>query len=72
MEIYEFWRDRSTRHVFAIRLRDGAVTGVCGPLDVSEIEAEFLDALDYETDRAEWLDAHRDEFELYEPTRPFS
>lgn len=66
METYEFWREHDTGEVWAVRLVEGAVVGCCGPLDQSEVEEEFLPTLDYTTERAGWVDEHRDAFVVYE------
>lgn len=68
MKEYEFWRERATGEIWAIQLSDGAVSGCCGPLQRSEVDESFLDALDYAPDRAGWVDAHRDAFDLCDPT----
>jgi hypothetical protein len=67
MRTFEFWRESETGAVWAVELREGAVVGCCGPLDHSEIDEQFLPTLDYSVDRAAWVDAHRDAFDLYEP-----
>jgi hypothetical protein len=71
MTEHEFWRERSTGRVYAVRLVDGLVTGWCGPLDASEVEDEFLPSFDYSEERAGWVDLHREEFELFRVTAPY-
>ena len=70
MRTHEFWRNRSGG-VWAVELVEGVVAGCCGPLDASEIEDEFLPHLEYSAREAEWIEAHRTEFELFEPARPY-
>lgn len=64
MTTYELWRERETGEVWAIRLVDGAVAGCCGPLAAREREPMFLGGFDYTPERAEWVDTHREAFEL--------
>jgi hypothetical protein len=71
MRQWEFWRERSTGHVLAVVLVDGAVAGSCGPLHVSELEDEFLPTFDYAPDRAGWLEQHREDFDLFLTTAPY-
>jgi hypothetical protein len=65
MKTYEYWRERDTGEVWAVKLLDGVVTGCCGPLDPSELEEQFLRTFDYSAERAAWTEAHRDAFDLY-------
>lgn len=69
MKAYEFWRERGTGQVWAVELLEGVVAGACGPLDHSELDEEFLEAFDYATERAAWIEAHRDVFDLYDLTQ---
>jgi hypothetical protein len=64
MRTYEFWRERGTGEVWAVDLREGVVAGCCGPLDHSELDEAFLETFDYSPDRAPWVEAHRDAFDL--------
>lgn len=64
MTAYELWRERETGEVWAVRLVDGVVVGCCGPLPARERVPAFLGGLDYTSDRARWVDVHRDAFEL--------
>ena len=68
MKTYEFWRERASGEVWAVELLMGVVVGTCGPLDHSEIEEEFLDALDYTAERSTWIETRRDAFDPYDPT----
>lgn len=70
MKTYEFWRERRTGEVWAIELVEGAVVGCCGPLDHGDLDQEFLGAFDYSSERAAWVEAHRDAFDLYELIEP--
>ena len=63
---HEFWRCSKTGEVWAIELVEGIVAGVCGPLDHSEIEDEFLVAFDYNPASAASVEAQRDAYELYD------
>jgi hypothetical protein len=67
MREYEFWRECATGDVHAVAFDAGAVVGLCGPLDASELEDEFLPTFDYSSERAAWADQHRQAFELYRP-----
>ncbi len=67
----EFWQERSTGEVWAVELCEGVVTACCGPLGISEIDERFLDALDYSTERAAWIEQRREEFGLYNPAVPY-
>jgi CBS domain-containing protein len=62
---HEFWRDRSDGHVYAVELVDGVVSGTCGPLDQGEVDDRFLATFDYATERAGWIEEHREEFDLH-------
>ena len=68
---HEFWRDPRTGEVWAVRLVDGVVAGVCGPLDVEEIDDEFLDSYDYATEPAAQMERERERFSLYETALPY-
>ena len=65
MREHEFWRERATGGVYAVAFDEGVVVGLCGPLDASELEEEFLPTFDYSSERAAWVDEHRQDFELY-------
>lgn len=65
MRTHEFWRERATGQVWAIELREGLVIGSFGPLAHGEIDDTLLARFDYDRDDAEWVEAHRDEFDLY-------
>lgn len=66
---HEFWRERRTGEAWAVELREGVVVGCCGPLDHSEVDETFLETFDYSSDRAAWVEAHRDAFDLYDLVR---
>jgi len=66
MKTYEFWRERGTGEVWAVELREGVVVGCCGPLDHSEVDEAFFETFDYSSDRAAWVEAHREAFDLYD------
>jgi len=61
----QFWAHKQTGEVWAVQLRDGVVTGSCGPLHHSE--RSDLDALEYDPEENEWFAEHDDEFALWEP-----
>jgi len=65
MKAREFWQNRESGRLYAVELEDGMVTGTCGPLTASEIEERFLAAFDYSSRDADWLEHHREEFDLY-------
>ncbi|HET7568466.1 MAG TPA: hypothetical protein VFJ91_10770 [Gaiellaceae bacterium] len=67
MRTHEFWRERDTGHVWAVELREGIVIGCFGPLAHAEVDDELLARFDYDRDDAEWVEAHRDEFDLHVP-----
>lgn len=69
MKMYEFWRERRTGEVWAMKLFEGVVVGCCGPLDHSELDEKFLEAFDYSPDRSAWIEEHRDAFDLYDLVR---
>ena len=69
MKTHEYWRERETGEVCAVELLDGVVVGYCGPLNASELEEQFLKTLDYSPERAAWIEAHRDAFDLYSLVR---
>ena len=68
MKTYEFWRERETGEIWAIELLEGVVTGLCGPLHHSQLEEGFLSSFDYGSDRAAWVEANRDAFDLHSLT----
>ncbi|HVP74593.1 MAG TPA: hypothetical protein VMS63_01125 [Gaiellaceae bacterium] len=65
MRMQELWRDHVTGQVWAIELRDGLVTGCFGPLEHADVNPEMLHRYDYSGDHAEWVEQHRDRFDLY-------
>jgi len=62
---HEFWRGRGDGHVYAVELVDGVVSGMCGPLDPGDVDDRFLATFDYASDRADWVEQHREEFDLH-------
>ena len=69
MKTFEYWRERETGEVWAVELLEGVVVGCCGPLDPSELEEQFLKAFDYTAERATWVEANRDAFDLHQLVR---
>lgn len=67
MITYEFWRDTRTGLIWGVRLLDGVVDGVCGPLDAEEIDEGFLGSLDYAVAPAAAMERERDSYTLHEP-----
>lgn len=65
MKTFEFWRQRGSGLIFAIMLEDGIVAGCCGPLDRGDVDEDDLARCDFTPERAEWIEAHREEFDLY-------
>ncbi len=65
MKTFEFWRDRESGLIFAIALEDGVVAGSCGPVVYEEVDDELLERFAYGAGRAPWIEAHRDQFDLY-------
>lgn len=70
MKEYEFWREQSDGRIYAVELEDGVVVGSCGPLTSSEIDDGFLRTFDYSAERLDWLDEHRQDFDLYRQISP--
>lgn len=68
MRTYELWRERESGEVWAMRLVEGVVVGCCGPLGPRERDARYLSSLDYSPERVDWVERHRDAFDLAEPT----
>jgi hypothetical protein len=66
MTSYEFWRERSTGSIWAVRLHEGVVVGCCGPLTWSEIDERFLPTFDYSAERAELVESRREEYEPFD------
>ncbi|HEY1318389.1 MAG TPA: CBS domain-containing protein [Gaiella sp.] len=66
MKEHEFWREKVGGHVYAVELADGLVTGTCGPLEAGDVDERFLATFDYAPDRGEWVERHRDLFDLYD------
>jgi hypothetical protein len=64
---HEFWRETTTGKVWAVELREGVVTGCCGPLTVGELEDEFLAFFDYSSVDAAAVEASREEYDVYQP-----
>jgi len=61
----QFWAHKASGEVWAVQLRDGVVTGSCGPLHHSE--RSDLDALEYDPEGNEWFAEHDGEFALWQP-----
>lgn len=72
MIIYELWTHRWTSAFFAVRIADGRVTGLCGPLPPAPREARG-DLAGYEYDErpeAIWCaQKHPEQFALAEAWR---
>jgi len=68
MKTYELWRERASGEVWAVRLVEGTVVGCCGPLATHDRNVSYLGGLDYAPDRADWIERHRDAFDLAQPT----
>ena len=62
---YEFWRERVTGDIWAVELVEGKVVAVAGPLHHDDVDEDFLPGFDYAPERADWVEAHRDAFDLY-------
>jgi hypothetical protein len=71
MREWEFWRERATGHIFAVAFDEGRVSGCCGPLDMSEVDDDFLPTFDYAGERAGWFEEHREGFDLFRTTAPY-
>lgn len=48
---YQFWQHVESGGIYAVRLEQGALTGICGPLDRDEVRRETLSAFDYDDRR---------------------
>jgi hypothetical protein len=68
MRTQELWRERESGEVWAVRLVAGVVVGCCGPLAPRDRDASYLNGLDYSPERADWIERHRDAFDLAQPT----
>lgn len=68
MDVYEYWQHRTSGEVYAVRLRDGQPTGVCGPLDHEDYRTEtelLVDRLreyEYDPEDADWIGTEADNF----------
>jgi hypothetical protein len=58
---YEYWVHKRSGTIYAVRVKAGAVTGACGPLDLDTAMArENPSGLEYR--EATWMEEHREEF----------
>jgi len=64
METHEFWRERASLAIYAIRLTEGVVSGSCGPLQPSDVMVEYLPTFTYAGAGADDLEARREAFEI--------
>ena len=64
MVTYEFWRNRRTGEVLAVKLFDGVVVACCGPLHHDDIDPGFLEDLDYSEADAASVESAREEYAL--------
>ncbi len=69
MSLYYFWAHRSSGERYAIRMNDGRLSGVAGPLPQSEVRTDRLPDFAYEDapEDAAWAREHGSDFGLYEP-----
>ncbi len=67
MRRHEFWRERATGEVWAIELHEGVVSGCFGPLEHGDVDDELLGRCVWDRERADWIERHRDEFDLHVP-----
>jgi hypothetical protein len=59
---YEFWRNRATGEIWAVRLDDGDVDGAFGPLSGRQIDRSCLPVYDYAD--GSFIQRHRERFAL--------
>ena len=62
MHLQEFWRELTTGRIYAIELKDGVVTGSCGPLNAVDLDPAFLTTYRYSTAGAAALERRRESF----------
>lgn len=67
MKTFEFWRERESGLIFAIALEDGVVVGSSGPVEHGDVDDDLLARYGYDAARAPWIEAHREELDLYAP-----
>jgi hypothetical protein len=63
---YEYWRHKVLGETYAVRLQDGKVTGVLGPLDGTSVDRTALPYHKYDAnpDRCRCLEDRGSEFLL--------
>jgi hypothetical protein len=71
-QTYQFWQHMKSREIYAVRLEQGALTGICGPLHPNEVRPENLPAFDYNDQRDDvaWAQEHDQEpgvWRIFEP-----
>ena len=64
---YRYWKHENG-DTFAVRLEGGRLTGLCGPLHYSEVQARLLPWHHYDDhpDGVEWTERFAYQFELLE------
>lgn len=62
MITFEFWRNRETGEILAVKLLDGIVVGCAGPLHHDDVDPEFLEDLDYASEGADRVEETRELF----------
>jgi hypothetical protein len=67
---HEFWIERSTQAVWAIELRDDVVAACYGPLLPEDVEEDLLEAFNYSSGGAAWIEMNRDRFGTVKPAVP--
>jgi hypothetical protein len=57
---YTFWQHVESSEIYAVRLKRGDLTGICGPLKRAEVRRENLPAFDYDDQRDDvaWAQEH--------------
>lgn len=69
--MFAIWKHKTSGDVYAVRIEGGRVTGVRGPFAHSIYNSpdlpKLLQYIDYHTNDAEWMEARREDFALYEP-----
>ena len=59
---HEFWIEQSTHAIWAVELRDDTVARCHGPLLLDDVDDDLLEAYEYTTGGAAWLELNRERF----------
>jgi hypothetical protein len=67
---HEFWIERSTQAVWAVELHDDVVEACYGPLLPEDVEEDLLEAFDYSSGGAAWIELNRERFGIIRAAVP--